>query len=117
MDTEMNEALQAYTRSLSNPLKRAYTRVFRAWVMNGEQGPEPDRGELGAMAAQAVRLTIYEILNLHAIMFDFESLAAEGGSADIDDFDDILERLYDWGDSHVGSPTWPPNKLCWIKTF
>lgn len=32
------------------------------------------------------------------------------------DFDEVMEKLYDWGDLKLGN-TWPPEKVCWIGTY
>jgi hypothetical protein len=31
-------------------------------------------------------------------------------------FDVLFHRLYDWADTEVPPRSWPPDKLCWIKT-
>src|ERR1051326_1628756 len=34
---------------------------------------------------------------------------------DVEDFDDILESLYNWGDTEIAPfNCWPRNKMCWI---
>lgn len=46
---------------------------------------------------------------------DFTTLNASADS-DVSDFDDIMERLYDWGDMALDSQL-NGRKVCWIKTF
>ena len=48
---------QAYIRSLRNPAKRDYAARYLAWLER-QDGPEPERGQISYMAAQAVRLTL-----------------------------------------------------------
>lgn len=43
------------------------------------------------------------------------SWIAKATVADIDDFDALMEELYDWGDTIVAEE-WPTTKVCWIKT-
>jgi hypothetical protein len=51
----------AYIRSIRNPLKRQYAEAFARYLASGEEGPEPDRGALSYMGAQAVRLRLYDL--------------------------------------------------------
>jgi hypothetical protein len=51
----------AYIRSIRNSLKRQYAEAFARYLANGGKGPEPVRGELSYMAAQAVRLHLYNL--------------------------------------------------------
>lgn len=30
-------------------------------------------------------------------------------------FDEVMERLYDWGDTKLDD-NWPPKKVCWVRT-
>ncbi len=47
---------------------------------------------------------------------EFVALSEDHNST-IDDFDDALDRLYDWGDTTVGDvKRWPRKALCWIAT-
>lgn len=46
---------------------------------------------------------------------EFEGLA-EDESADREDFDDIMCRLYDWGDMKLDND-WNGKKVCWIDTI
>lgn len=36
---------------------------------------------------------------------------------DVEEFDDIMEQLYDWGDTLLDDSSWPHKKMCWIGTF
>lgn len=46
---------------------------------------------------------------------DFEFLASDG-SADRDEFDEAMERLYDWADTALDDK-WNGRKVCWVRTF
>jgi len=49
---------------------------------------------------------------LDDIILDFTSLPDD---ADHDDFNEIMETLYDWGDQSVAPfDTWPRHTMCWI---
>jgi len=39
----------------------------------------------------------------------------EGDSRD--DFDELMEQLYNWGDILLDNNSWPRKRVCWIKTF
>ena len=51
------------------------------------------------------------------IVDEFEGLS-EDESAKISDFDSVMSRLYDWGDTDIASVdiVWPRKKVCWIAT-
>lgn len=51
---------------------------------------------------------------LGCIAEDFEHVSKN--SADVEDFDDVMQRLYDWADSPVGFG-FCNEKLCWVATF
>lgn len=46
---------------------------------------------------------------------DFLALS-RSATADVEEFDEILERLYDWADTKLDD-AWPPKKVAWIATF
>lgn len=86
--------------------------IAKEWQQaeNGELTPQ-------AMAAVvAIKLRKLEGAEvdeaLDEVAEEFEALA-EDQSADFDDFDDILSRLYAWGDTSLH----PGMKRCWIATF
>lgn len=55
--------------------------------------------------------------DLEPIVNAFEDLS-EDKNASVDEFDDILSELYDWGDQELPtSPGKMQNKMCWINTF
>lgn len=35
---------------------------------------------------------------------------------DVDDFNDIMDRLYDWGDAQISGEFFNAVKTCWVKT-
>lgn len=45
----------------------------------------------------------------------FQDLAANDETTK-DDFDEVLEELYNWGDIRLNNE-WPPRKVCWIATL
>lgn len=48
---------------------------------------------------------------------DYFKGVAEDPLANADDFDEVIEQLYDWGDQEVKPfGEWPRNKMCWIAT-
>lgn len=49
------------------------------------------------------------------IVEELESLAADQSAA-ISDIDDIMDRLFDWGDSSLDD-NWNGKKACWIDTI
>jgi hypothetical protein len=39
---------------------------------------------------------------------------SEDENAEQDEFNSILQELYDWGDTEIGPVAWPKHRLCWI---
>lgn len=62
MTNAQHGAALAYVRRIHNTHKQAYARAWLAYVSGGRRGPEPDRGILGPMAAQAVRMQLDGIM-------------------------------------------------------
>lgn len=52
----------SYIRRIHSEKKRVYAAYYLNWCRHGKRGSEPERGNLSAMAAQAVRLKIDDIL-------------------------------------------------------
>lgn len=50
------------------------------------------------------------------IAYDFETVAADQDAC-VDDFDEVMARLYDWGDTHLDGTILGGKKVCWIATF
>lgn len=81
---------------------------------------QAENGELDPQAlAAAIVLKLQELGGtaniddvLQEVVEEFEALA-EDQDADFDDFDDVMSRLYDWGDTALR----PGVKRCWIATF
>jgi hypothetical protein len=46
---------------------------------------------------------------------EFRDLAKDS-NLNIDDFDCVLDRLYDWGDTQLDNKTLTGKKVCWIAT-
>ena len=69
---------------------------------------------LGSLVAQKARkLTAIDPV-LWSIAAEFEKLSED---ATFDDFDDVLEQLYDWADQPLPPyGLWPRNKMCWVAT-
>lgn len=49
------------------------------------------------------------------IIDSFEALASDS-SGTVEDFDYVMEELYNWADTPL-SEGWNGKKLCWVKTF
>ncbi len=49
------------------------------------------------------------------IVEEFRCLSKEN-DPNIDDYDEVLERLYNWADTPL-SNDWNPQKVCWVATF
>jgi hypothetical protein len=47
---------------------------------------------------------------------EFAEFAADN-TGDFDDLDELMERLYDWGDTHIGGKFFDAKKVCWIDTI
>lgn len=41
----------------------------------------------------------------------------EDDNPNVNEFDYIWNRLYDWGDQITSPGHWPQHKMCWIGTF
>ena len=54
-------AQQKYIKRIRNAAKREYATKYLTWLNSGRLGPEPNRGELGGMAAQAVMLDLLDL--------------------------------------------------------
>ena len=50
------------------------------------------------------------------IVKGFDDLSCPAAEATIDDFDDAMRGLYDWGDTPLDNK-WHRVKMCWIDTF
>lgn len=72
--------------------------------------------KMGKIIAKRIRkLRCYKDndFELEEIAYSFEFI-----EEDVDEFDDVLEQLYDWADSPLPTPEGEmQKKLCWIKTF
>jgi hypothetical protein len=94
----------------------AYRRFQQAEEDNIEsEGERLDPPSLGRRVAAKIRESAaYQRRReeLEPIALDMEAVE------EIDDYDDALERLYDWGDRSTGAGNeWPPKRLCWIETI
>ena len=53
-----------------------------------------------------------------ALLDNFEMFAEDGeGSVDRDEFDSVMDELYDWGDQPVRSGQFRTTRMCWINTL
>ncbi len=50
-----------YIGTIRNPAKRAYAEAYRAWLSDGADCVSPKPKQLGAMAAQSVRMRLAEL--------------------------------------------------------
>lgn len=54
---------------------------------------------------------------LGEIIMEFEDVA-KSPELTVNDFDNVLNELYDWGDTEIEPfGKWPTNKMCWISTI
>lgn len=47
---------------------------------------------------------------------EFEDFAADD-TGDFDDIDELVDRLYDWGDTHLSGQFFNAKKVCWIDAM
>lgn len=79
--------------------------------------------ELGKQVASRLRKLLKTARLSDDLKQEAEEIADEFemGVEDVDDYDNVLERLYDWGDTELPHPSWIPfpaiPKVCWIDTF
>lgn len=60
---------ESYVRRIRNVSKRAYAEVYLQWLRAGRSGQEPLRpNNLSYMAAQAVRLELYDLTAAHTLI-------------------------------------------------
>lgn len=59
---QVQRMLDSYVRRIRNYAKRQYAERYTEWLLAGSVGQQPERGKLGAMGEQSVRLAIAEIL-------------------------------------------------------
>lgn len=52
--------VEHYIKHIRNDAKREYAKAYAAYLLDGK--PEPDRGTLGYMGAQAVRMNLAELI-------------------------------------------------------
>jgi hypothetical protein len=52
-----------YIGSIRNAAKKQYARTYLTYILQGRSGPSPDRGELSAMSAQAIRMRMDQIFD------------------------------------------------------
>lgn len=56
---------------------------------------------------------------LDDIIWEFENLIKSANKIQVDEFDEVLEMLYDWGDQRIDDcDVWNlgSKKMCWIAT-
>ena len=58
IDKEKLGQAYKYANLIRNKAKREYATAYINWLRGGAEGLEPERGKLGVMAAQAVRMNI-----------------------------------------------------------
>lgn len=62
------DAVESYIGRIRNAAKRDYARRYVSYISQAAlEGPEPERGELSYMGAQAVRMSLYQILGLQTV--------------------------------------------------
>ena len=72
-----------------------------------------------AIAERLLRLEPFSDPSLNRMRdefaFEFGSMANDS-NVDTDDFDDAMERLYDWADTRLDD-VWDGKRVCWVQTF
>ena len=77
------------------------------------------------MAVETIEKTLRVPLNIDSNRYDAEidgikeqfDEIANDPKADVGDFDNVMEQLYDWGDQERAPlKQWPRNAMCWINT-
>lgn len=54
---------------------------------------------------------------LEEIIYRFNSITGYDDTTPEEEFDDVLNQLYDWADQEIEPfGLWPRNKMCWVKT-
>ena len=92
-----------------------YKLDFSHWYHDDEI-PINGKAELAVKEIDSV--LPHNDLDLEMIRKQFVDFAENMSESDVDDFDDIMEQLYDWGDQEVEPyGKWPPNKMCWVNTI
>jgi hypothetical protein len=66
-----------------------------------------------ATAAEKIKALPVEDNTLYDIADELETIA-EAAAPDVDGFDRVWSRLYNWADQVIGG--WN-DKMCWIRTF
>lgn len=56
------QAAHHYLNLIRNKPKRCYGFLYLAWLREGATGPDPERGTLSVLGAQAVRMQLHGIL-------------------------------------------------------
>ena len=79
----------------------------------------------GMMNIKDLALSVIKKLQAFKIEDDFElddiieelQFFTTQEEQDVNEFDNIWSRLYDWADQTLDSSSWPHKKLCWVETF
>jgi hypothetical protein len=97
------------------------------WATTLNLLPEYDEARAGNITIQALAAVVAERLGKLKWPAQFESdqeeladefdCLSQDPDANVSDFDDVLERLYDVADARIDNSPWPYRKLCWVKTF
>ena len=67
----------------------------------------------GAIANKLYKLPCYQNdIDLQSIVADLYDLPSKN-SDDFDELDEVMDQLYDWGDTDLGNGY----RMCWIGTF
>jgi len=54
---------------------------------------------------------------LEDIIDRFDNITGFDDVSPEEEFDDVMEQLYNWADQEVEPfGMWPKNKMCWVKT-
>ena len=99
------------------------------WQRRVRMNPEWDMAKDGHLsAAQLAQAIVRKLRAVHSrmaagdladkladVIAEFEMLEGDEG-AGMDDIDEAMDRLYDWGDTSLDGK-WNGKKVCWIDTI
>jgi hypothetical protein len=111
------------------PLTNSYRRnAVAEWLRKIDLKPVWHKAKAGEVSTQVVAAEIARQLQAmqelgddyidmkRADLADEFDGFAEDGEASVQEFDRLMDELYDWGDMRVGEQGWPYRKVCWIAT-
>ena len=99
------------------------------WQRTLKLQPETDQASAGEISVQELAAVVAKRLRAlrpfgdeyidnerDEIADEFEWIA-RSSDAESDDYDEVLDRLYDWGDIHISGDFFNAKKVCWVDCF